>query len=207
MLDLRVPPLPLARGERVGQAAYKREFAIRDSAIRGGSSWKLERRQHFEEAGNPSREALRRGEWDEALRLIEARRDKLRGIAADETARRAVFHRVRVVEEPLTPYLQWELHSLRLSAQYGERVRILPAKAVAAAESDSPLPELVVQDDVVLYRVLYTDAGAPHGAVRFTDPEIVDPWVAYLRHAYATAEDIFSYFDRVVAHLPPPAAV
>jgi hypothetical protein len=58
-----------------------------------------------------------------------------------------------------------------------------------------------------LFRVLYTPAGVPDGAIRFTDPEIIEPWVAYISRAYAVAEDIQDYFARVVAHLPaPPAA-
>lgn len=206
MPDAHPPPLRLATGEFVSQATYKREFWTRDAAIRDGNSWKLERRQHFEESGSPSREALRRGDWDEALRLIEERRDKLRRVEADEAARGAVFHRVRVVEEPLTPYVQWELHSLRLSAEFGERVRVLSARAVIGAESDGPLPEVVVQDEAVLYHVVYTAAGAPDGAVRFTDAGTVGRWAAYIRAMYAAADDIQSYFDRAVAHLPPPPA-
>lgn len=207
MLDVRAPALPAERGERLRSADYKREFRARDAAIRNGSSWKLERLQHFEEVGNPSREALRRGDWEESLRLLEAGRDNLRRFAADEVARNAVFHRVRVVEEPLTPYLQWEMHSLRIRAEHGERVRVLPAEAVAAAESDGPLPELVLQDDQVLYRVLYTDAGVPDGALRFTDSTVLSAWGTYLREMYAAAEDIGPYVDRVVTSLaPPPAA-
>ncbi|GAA2686681.1 DUF6879 family protein [Streptomyces lunalinharesii] len=206
MLDGHVPPLPVERGERLDSEKYRRDFRARDAAIRDGESWKLERLQHFEEVGSPSREALRRGEWVPALRALEDGRDALRGIQADEEARGSVFHRVRVVEEPLTPYVQWELHSLRISAAYGERVRVLPAGAVAAAETGGPLPELTIQDGKVLFQVLYTDAGVPDGAIRFTEPDIVAPWTAYVRSAYAAAEDLASYFDRVVAPLPPPPA-
>lgn len=206
MLDVRAPALPSERGQRLGREEYLRDFRARDAAIRNGGSWKLERLQHFEEVGVPSRDALRRGDWDTALRLLEEGRDNLRAIQADEEARGSVFHRVRVVEEPLNPYVQWELHSLRISADYGERVRILPATAVASAETDGPLPELTIQDGKVLYRVLYTDTGVPDGAIRFTDPDIVAPWSEYVRDAYASAEDITSYFDRAVAPLPPPPA-
>ncbi|MFF3819386.1 DUF6879 family protein [Streptomyces bluensis] len=206
MLDVHVPALPVGRGQRLGNEEYLRDFRARDATIRNGDSWKLERLQHFEEMGSPSRDALRRGDWATSLRLFEEGRDNLREIQADEEARGSVFHRVRVVEEPLTPYVQWELHWLRISAEYGERVRILPATAVAAAEVDGLLPELTIQDGEVLFHVLYTEAGAPDGAVRFTAPDIVDPWTAYMRNAYAAAEDIASYFDRAVTPLPPPPA-
>ncbi|WP_328915658.1 MULTISPECIES: DUF6879 family protein [unclassified Streptomyces] len=206
MSDLQVPAPGFARGqgERLTRADYRRDFGERDAAIHNGDSWKLERLQHFEEVGSPSRDALRRGDWEEALRLFEERHDALREAALDDERRGSVFHRVRVVEEPLTPYVQWELHSLRQQAQYGQRVRVLPSSAIAAAESDGLLPELTILDERTLYRVLYTDAGVPDGAIRYTDPAVVGPWAVYIRELYAAGEDVESYFHRVVAPLPPP---
>ena len=58
-----MPVLPSQRGERLGNEEHLRDFRARDAAIRGGKSWKLERLQHFEEVGSPSRDALRRGDW------------------------------------------------------------------------------------------------------------------------------------------------
>jgi hypothetical protein len=190
MLDVQVPALPAALGKRLVSADYKREFRERDAGIRDGRSWKLERLQHFGEVSSASRDALRRGDWAEALRLMDAGRERLREFGVEEAARGAVFHRVRVVEEPLTPYLQWELHSLRVKAEYGERVRVLPAAAVAGAESGGPLP----------------DAGVPDGALRFTDPGVAAAWEAYVEELYGAAEDLHNYFDRAVADLPPPPA-
>lgn len=206
MLDLLAPDLPDELGERLTREDYKRDFRERRSAIRDGESWKLERLQHFEETNDDSREALRQGDWPAVLRLFEAERDALVRRARDEIARGAVFHRIRVVEEPLTPYVQWELHWLRLSAECGHSIRVLPASAVAAVEGDALLPELNLLDSRVLYRVLYTDAGQPDGAIRFTDPSTVTNWAKYLRELYAAAEDIQAYFDRAVADLPPPPA-
>ena len=206
MLDLLAPDLPDELGERLTREDYKRDFRERRSAIRDGESWKLERLQHFEETNDDSREALRQGDWPAVLRLFEAERDALVRRARDEIARGAVFHRIRVVEEPLTPYVQWELHWLRLSAECGHSIRVLPASAVAAVEGDAPLPELNLLDSRVLYRVLYTDAGRPDGAIRFTDPSTVTNWAVNLRELYAAAEDIQAYFDRAVADLPPPPA-
>jgi hypothetical protein len=207
MLDLRAPELPVEDGEHLARDVYRRDFLHREQAIRGGESWKLERSQHFEEAGSPSRDALRRGDWPEALRHMAARADALRTEALDDQRRGSVFHRLRVVEEPLTPYLQWELHSLRQQALFGQRVRVVLSGEVAAAEAAGPLPELVVLDDRTLYRVLYSAAGVARGAVRWTDPGIVRPWAAYIRGVYALGEDVLTYFERVVAPLPaPPAA-
>ena len=206
MLDLRAPALPAGRGERLARPDYRRDYRERYAAIRHGDSWKLERLQHFEEVADPSRDALRRGEWHEALRLLEDDRPGLRETGLNDERRGSVFHRVRVVEEPLTPYVQWELHALRMSAEYGRKVRVVTAESVAASENHGILPELTILDECTLYRVLYTDAGVPDGAVRFTDPDVVRPWVTFVRHAYAVGEDVTSYFDRVVAPLPPPPA-
>lgn len=112
MLDLRAPALPEELGERLVRDAYRADFWSRHNAIRNGESWKLERLQHFEEVSDPSRDALRRGDWEEAVRLIEASRRTLRDASSDDERRGSALHRVRVVEEPLTPYVQWELHSL-----------------------------------------------------------------------------------------------
>ena len=204
MPDPHAPGLPAGGGERLTRAEYGRDFGERDAAIRDGDSWKLERLQYFEEQGSPSFDALRRGDWQEALRIFEERHDDLREAALDDERRGSAFHRVRVVEEPLTPYVQWELHSLRQRAQYGQKVRVLPAAAVATSESGGLLPELTILDERTLYRVLYTPAGVPEGAVRYTDPGVVDPWVAYIKNLYAAGEDVASYFDRAVAPLSPP---
>ncbi|WP_328915287.1 MULTISPECIES: DUF6879 family protein [unclassified Streptomyces] len=204
MPDLHAPALPAGQGERLTNDAYNSDFAEREEAVRDCDSWKLERLQHFEEMGSPSRDALRRGDWHDALLLLEERHDSLRAIALDDERRGSVFHRVRVVEEPLTPYVQWELHSLQQRARYGEKIRVLPSSVVAAAESAALLPELTIVGERTLYRVLYTDAGVPDGAIRHVDPAVVGPWVAYVRELYAVGEDVASYFDRVVAPLPPP---
>jgi len=199
------PDLVPTQGEWLDDDAYSGDFRDRNSAIRDGDSWKLERLQHFEEVGSPSRDALSRGDWNEALRLMEGRAGTLRKAAEDADRRGSRFHRVRIVEVPLTPYMQWELHSLHQRAQCGHRVRVLPAEALAGAEARGPLPEVVVLDDRTLYRVVYDASGAFEGALRYTDPSIVRPWAQFVAGAYAGAEDIRTYFPREVAPLPAPS--
>jgi hypothetical protein len=204
MFDLRAPALPPEQGERLARVVYKRDFRQRDAEVRGRDSWKLERRQYFEEQGSASRDALRRGKWEESLRLLEERRGNLLAAAREDERRGSFFHRVRVVEEPLTPYLQWELHSLRLRAECGERVRTVSAETVAVSESPGLLPEVVILGSRTLYHVLYTDSGVPHGATRYTHPTTVGRWENYISRLYEAGEDVRCYFDREVAHLPPP---
>jgi hypothetical protein len=193
-----------APGERLDLSEYHHDFRKRDEAIVNRDSWKLERRQHFEEQRGGSRDALRRGDWVEALRLIEAKRDQLVKTEREENARGHYFHRVRVVEQPITAYMQWQLHSLRLRDECGERVRVVAAEKVWPLERAGVLPELVVLGGQVLYEVRYTDAGVPDGAVRYTNPGVVARAEEFLCGLYGEGEDIQSYFAREVAPLPPP---
>jgi hypothetical protein len=149
---------------------------------------------------------LRRGDWGLALRLFEAERGSVREAVEKDVVNGHTFHRLRMVEHPLTPYMQWELHWLHLRAECGYPTRVLPTDGLGGTPNGQALPEVVVLDEKTLYRVLYTDSGATEAAVRFTDPQIVAAWVAWIRHAYEAAEDIEPYFARAVAPLPPPPA-
>src|SRR5690606_32804702 len=115
----------------------------------------------------------------------ENRRGALAEAVTEEEGRGNPFHRVRVVKEPLTPYLQWELRYLRLQAECGRPVRVLGHEAVLPLEPAGLLPEVVVLGGRVLYQVVYTDEGLSDGAIRFTDPEIVRRWEGFIEELYA----------------------
>lgn len=199
--DLRLDP---ARGVRLSLDDYTSDFAERESAVYDHVSWKFERRQHFEERGDPSRDALTEGRWDEALRLLAEEHDDWLAYARRDRERNAPFRRVRVVEQPLTPYMQWELHALRVQARAGMAVRVVEVERVRALESAGRLPEVVVLGGQVLYEVLYTDDGELAGGRRFLDAEPVRRWARFVEGLYAQGEDVVAYVDRCVARLPPP---
>ncbi|MFD6334882.1 DUF6879 family protein [Streptomyces niveus] len=193
------------RGEQLVRSEYRKDFRERRAEIRGASSWKLERLQHFEEQNDPSRDALRRGDWEESLRLMRERDvSSLKASAVEDEHQGHIFHRVRVVEEPLTPYVQWELHSLLQRDRYGVPVRVVSADSVAAVERSGLLPELVVLGGRTLYNVRYSDTGHSLGAIRYTEPDVVAEWQYYIKSLYKAGEAITSYFERVVAPLPAP---
>jgi hypothetical protein len=199
------PGLDRSRGMRLSLAAYRREFRERQWEISDQESWKLERRQHFAEPGFESWEAFHRGSWDEALRLIEAEREYLREFSAEAARRNIGLYRVRVVERPIDPYLQWELHLLRLREECGEMIRVVGPEAVRPVEARSLLPELVTLGSRTLYEVLYNADGALDGAIRYTDAAIVDRWTAFIRDLFEKGEELNTYFSREIAGLPPPA--
>jgi len=204
MLDHKAPDLDDAWGERLDRAAYHEDFRRRRWAAEGRDSWKLERQQHFREPGNESWQAFARGDWNEALRIFEAQRPALDRAARDAEQHRAPFYRVRVVEEPLTPYLQWELHGLRVRDEVLGGIRVLQAGHVSALEEWALLPELVVLGGHTLYRVVYAEDGTADGAVRFLDGGLAAEWAEFIGRLHGQAEELSTYFARSVAPLPPP---
>ncbi|MEV7869196.1 DUF6879 family protein [Streptomyces sp. NPDC088124] len=172
-----LPSLDPSTGILLSSPDYRAEFREREAALRGRDSWKLERRQHFEELNNPSRDALTRGDWAESLRLIAVRRPALLAEHQDDVRRTTTFHRVRVIETPLTPYVQWELHSLKLQMECGVPVSVIHAQSDLVqhteAEHGTLLPEIVILGGETLYQVLYTDTGVPDGAIRHTGRSVI----------------------------------
>lgn len=194
----------LTQGERLTREEYKRDFWQREAQVHNQSSWKLVRRQTAQEPGSASWEAFSRGDWDLALQILAARNVDLLIAAEEHERRRTPFCRVRVVEQPLTPYLQWELHSLRQRAACGERIRVVQPARISTLEREAALPDLVALGDQVLYKVLYTQQGIPDGALRFVSHDRIAHARRIMRGLYAMGEDLHAFFDREVAHLPPP---
>jgi hypothetical protein len=191
-------------GTLLDRPGYHRDFEERYAGLGTGTSWKFERRQHFAEPGDPSWQALQQGRWTEALQLLEAEREELEQEVREDTAQGHRFHRVRVVEEPLVPYMQWELHALRIQAEVGNPIRVVPGEAVHHMEDPAPLPEVVVLGGQTLYQVCYTEADVPDGGIRFTEPGLVTRWERFIAELYEKGEDILAYAERALNHLPPP---
>ncbi|GLX09337.1 DUF6879 family protein [Microbispora sp. NBRC 16548] len=179
--------------------AYQAEFTEEFERAPGGA-WKLERAQEFFEPDVASWRAMMAGDWDGSLALLEELREFLVGYYRT----RPTARRVRIVETPLTPYLQWELHVLAVRATAGEQPRVLHADAVRELEHPAPLPEIVVLGPALLYEVRYDEIGAHVGARRITDPALVGPCLAAIKELHGRGEDVRAYVEREVAPLPPP---
>lgn len=196
--------LAAAAGERMPLAAYRADFAQHFWEIGPPGFWKLERQQYFQEPGDRSWEAFARGDWEESLRLLEANRADLE-VEHRRVAQHAfAVHRVRVVEEPIIPYVQWELHLLRLREQCGTQVQVIGPEQVAPYESTGPLPELCTLGTAVMYEVLYDAQGVLDGGRRYTDPELILHCQRLIAELYANGERLADYFPRRVAGLPVP---
>lgn len=170
MLDLHVPALTPAGGEWLALEEYSRDFDLHYDQVRDRDCWKLERKQFFKESNSRSWDAFRQGDLAEARRLLKDRAPALREAAEEAAARGSVFRRVRVVEQPLTAYVQWELRSLRVRSENGGPVRVVRAEDVGRLERDSPLPELVALGGRVLYQVVYTEGRTRSSALGIHRP-------------------------------------
>lgn len=204
MLSLDGLDLDMSRGELLSRDAYKLDFRKREWEVGDRDSWKLERRQHFQEPGRGSWEAFSKGDWEGALRLIEERREALLKLSREAAEHRVGLYRVRVAEEPLTPYLQWEIHLLRLRAECGELVSVVGPDTLGELEARKPLPEVLTLGGRTLYQIRYNDQGVLEGAVRYEDAELVARWEECMKRLFAEGEDMGSYFDRAVSHLTSP---
>lgn len=195
-----------ATGTRMDRESYRTDLRKREWAVDGVDSWKLERGQHFREPWNDRWVAFDRGDWDEALRMNDAARD-----AFTAESRKAAEHglrllRVRVVEEPITPYLRWELHSLRVHTECGELIRVVGPEQVKQFEDGGLLPELLTIGPDTVYEIVYDETGLADGAIRYVDAGLRTRIAAFIEELYDVGEDIQDFVQRKIAHLEPPTA-
>ncbi|MEU9868852.1 DUF6879 family protein [Actinomadura sp. NPDC048021] len=186
------------------RAAYHRDFARQCEDLRG-TIWKLERSQVFRELEDPSWQAFASGDWRHALDLLEEDRKAVQTEADSNRRQGLKIRRVRVVEHPLSPYVQWELHALRMLAEEGFEVRVLSADNLAYLENQSQLPEVVVVGDRVLYEVRYLPDWTPCGARRIRTPDVIRTAASEIGRLYRRGEPLLRFFEREVAPLPAPA--
>lgn len=173
-------------------------------------SWKLERQPTFKSPDFPSWVEMTKGNWERSVQMIEELRPSRVGLQAELDQHGIVQRRVRFVTDPVTPYLQWELHALMLWAELGEQITVLPVARIGHREAERPLPEVVVLGDdgfpdPVMYEILYDD-GELAGGRRFTDPDLIASCRAEIAALWREGEPLASYFAREIAGLPPPAA-
>ncbi|MBB1242246.1 hypothetical protein GL263_01430 [Streptomyces durbertensis] len=194
---------PSGASERMDRPNYHADFKrVYHSGI--GFLNKLERGQHFKERGFDSWEAFAAGDWPSALALADQRRDDY-AEELQRAARLGVSHRrLRVVEFPITPYVQWEFFVLRVRVDLGDDIKVLDARRISDIEKNRPVPEVVILGDVAMYEVVYDRDGNADGANRFTDRSLIRKTSTGFDALYESGEDFHDFFDREIVPLPPP---
>jgi hypothetical protein len=197
-------PRAVGPGLRLGLDDYLEDFNCHFWRSGPEGFWKLERQQSFREPGVESWEAFRRGHWDESLALIEGQRGHYEEYFQRIAGCGFALHRVRCVEMPISPYLQWELHVLQLKAQCGEDTRVLSGEGIRRYEAERTLSEIVVLGPSVMYEVVYDDEGTLAGGIRFADPHDISRCRQAIQEMHQSGEPLDDFFSRHVARLPPP---
>ncbi|AWL38675.1 MULTISPECIES: DUF6879 family protein [unclassified Streptomyces] len=165
---------------------------------------KLERGQHFQERGFASWEAFAAGDWERALTLADERREEYAQEVRRASERGVAHRRLRVVEFPVTPYVQWELSVLRVRVGVGDAIRVVDARDISSIERNHLVPEVVILGDVVMYEVVYDENGNAAGANRYTDSSLIRETNAGFDALYERGEGFHDFFDREIVPLPPP---
>ncbi|MFH8366712.1 DUF6879 family protein [Streptomyces sp. NPDC018031] len=168
---------------------------------------KLERGQSFKERGFPSWEAFAAGEWSRALTLVDEKRDIYAAQFRKAAELGILERRLRVVEFPVTPYVQWELFVLRLRVELGDHIRVMDARKISDIESECLVPEVVIVGDEVMYEVVYDDDGNAAGANRILDRTAIEETSDGFDVLYRRGESFMEFFDREIAPLDPPTIV
>lgn len=193
-----------AVGERMELEDYYLDFERHFWKIDSVGFWKLERQQYFQEPGYDSWEAFAQGDWEESLRLLEVNRADMEAYHRRIDQHGFKARRVRVVEEPITQYLQWELHALRVRDQCGGSVRVVGPAQVAASEAIEPLPEIYTLGTAVMYEAVYDERSILESARRYTDRALIARCQQFIASLYAVGEPLEQYFAQRVAGLPAP---
>ncbi|TQJ52624.1 DUF6879 family protein [Streptomyces sp. SLBN-115] len=165
---------------------------------------KLERGQHFKERGFPSWEAFAGGDWERALSLADERREDYAREIRRASELGVTHRRLRVVEFPVTPYVQWELFVLRVRVDVGDDIKVLDARDISNIERSRPVPEVVILGDVAMYEVVYDEDGNAAGANRYTDGSLIRESNAGFDALYERGEGFQDFFDREIVTLAPP---
>jgi hypothetical protein len=200
MLD-RIRDIP---GEVFDRPAYHADRRRTEQQI-PGVVWKLERSQEFREPYDPSWQALVQGRWLDAIALHEKDRDYARAERRRNRDNGVELRRLRIVEHPVTAYLQWETYFFKILVEEGFELRVLGAEYLHELERTRPLPELLVHGDQVLYEVRYDKQGTPCGARRIDDPDVVAPVQDEIAALWARGEPLMNYFEREIAPMPAPS--
>lgn len=137
---------------------------------------KLETWQSYQElAANVSQEAFRQGNLDRVRRLLRAEAEGDRPLYQDVKQRGLDYARIRLIKEPLTDYLRYELMSYQIRAEMGEPI------VVVRTDPATPLPNADLFDLLLFDRetALVHDygtagVGAQTGGWLVRDREIIE---------------------------------
>jgi hypothetical protein len=188
------PDWALTTAARLGRTEFAAEFSTAWSQV-ATRFLKLECWQRYREPdGNGSQAAYERGDdaGAEALLHGEALADQP---LYDEVRKRDLeYARVRLLQEPLTDYLEYELLSYRIRAQLGENIEVVrcdPALSLPNAHYFDFL--LFDQHTALIHDYGAAGVGRQTGGWITHDPAVIEELEATLVKLRQNAEPLYRY--------------
>ena len=131
---------------------------------------KIERRQSYNQEGDESYEAFRRGDHEKAQHLLRGIIEKQREMYSAACNRGVDLVRLRLVQEPLSDYLRlYEIPSYFVSQELGERIFIRSVDV-----SDDTLPDCIIFDANVMFVNAYDGLARLVGAIEVSSADEID---------------------------------
>ncbi|MFB9839545.1 DUF6879 family protein [Actinoallomurus acaciae] len=113
-------------------AAFSQAWSRTESRFLKLECWQAYREGHACE----SQEVYERGDMETARELLRREAEADRPLYEDVEKRHIDYSRIRLVREPLSPYLQYELLSYRIRAQMGENIEVVRCDSTVRLPSD-----------------------------------------------------------------------
>ena len=147
---------------------------------------KVERRQAYNQTGDPSYEAFVRGDYGKAAELLREalmQQESMYRAAQDKGLK---LVRLRLTELPLSDYLRYyEFPSYLISQdELGEEIFV--GTVQPEGRLDDLLPDCIIFDSTVMYVNTYDGCGRPVGVIRVVDPQTIRD---HAEHAESMLED------------------
>jgi|ERR671914_612398 hypothetical protein len=134
---------------------------------------KLECWQAYQERDtNQSQQMYSKGDPDKTRELLRQEAEVDRPLYADVRARGVDFARIRLVQEPLTPYLDYELMAYEIREEMGETIAIVRCSRELTLPNDEYFDFLLFDRHTALIHD-YGDDGRQSGGWLTTDSEVI----------------------------------
>lgn len=161
-----------------GEPITEDELATELDRARSGTWWTLARREQSPPDW-PTWRAWYTGDTPQARKLLVQQRSQWVRQVKEQQARGIVRRTLWLPSKRLSAFGKYCLARFEHVSAAGGSVQVLPAWKVAPLEDQDVLPDLEVTPEAVYVR-RHTRVGSRNGALRITDPHLVDSIVSYL---------------------------
>lgn len=166
------PPWALRNSQRLNLDEFGSRFAEAWSRMQS-RFLKLECWQTYQEREtNKSQEAFNKGEADKARELLRQEAEADRPLYEDVKACGLDYARIRLVQEPLTSYLEYELMAYRIREDMGEVIEVVRCDNELSLPNEDYFDFLLFDGHTALVHD-YGDEGLQSGGWLTTDADVI----------------------------------